>query len=214
MHAERRFAVQALLREPATQPTRLANLRILARPAHRKRITGFGSQRAGFSSLVSRLHSLRYSPLSQKGRRCAGVCVKVPALVMIVDDHAIIRRMLREMFEAEDLEVFDAVNGAEGVQKAQEVEPGLIILDLSMPVMNGLDAARELKVLMPHVPLLMFTNNAGGIVEKEARSAGILAVISKSDSDGLKQLLARAKALLGQDGAGAQRAPMPDQRKT
>ena len=80
------------------------------------------------------------------------------------------------------------------------------ILDLSMPMMNGLDAARELKVLMPHIPLLMFTNNAAGIVENEARSAGISAVISKSDSDGLKQLLARAKLLLGQDGAGAQRA--------
>jgi hypothetical protein len=56
----------------------------------------------------------------------------------------------------------------------------------------------------------MFTNNAAGIVENEARSAGISAVISavisKSDSDGLKQLLARAKLLLGQDGAGAQRA--------
>jgi CheY-like chemotaxis protein len=124
---------------------------------------------------------------------------------MIVDDHVVIRRMLREVFEAEDLEVFDAANGAEGVQKAQEVKPGLIVLDLSMPVMNGLDAARELKVLMPHVPLLMFTNNARGIVEKEARSAGISAVISKSDSDGLKQLLARAKALLGLNGAGVQR---------
>ena len=100
----------------------------------------------------------------------------------------------------------DVANGAEGVQKAQEVKPGLIILDLSMPMMNGLDAARELKVLMPHIPLLMFTNNAAGIVENEARSAGISAVISKSDSDGLKQLLARAKLLLGQDGAGAQRA--------
>jgi CheY-like chemotaxis protein len=121
---------------------------------------------------------------------------------MIVDDHAIIRRMVREVFEAENWEVLDAANGAEGVQKAQEVKPGLIILDLYMPMMNGLDAARELKVLMPHIPLLMFTNNAAGIVEKEARSAGI----SKSDSDGLKQLLARAKALLGQDGAGAQRA--------
>jgi CheY-like chemotaxis protein len=121
---------------------------------------------------------------------------------MIVDDHAIIRRMVREVFEAENWEVLDAANGAEGVQKAEVVKPGLIILDLSMPVMNGLDAARELKVLMPHIPLLMFTNNAAGIVEKEARSA----VISKSDSDGLKQLLARAKALLGQDGAGAQRA--------
>jgi CheY-like chemotaxis protein len=72
-------------------------------------------------------------------------------------------------------------------------------------VINELDAARELKMLMPHVPLLMFTNHAGEIVGKEARSAGISAVISKSDHDGLKQLLARAKALLGQDGAGAQR---------
>jgi CheY-like chemotaxis protein len=84
----------------------------------------------------------------------------VANLVMIVDDHAVIRRMLREVFEAEDLDVLDAVNGADGVQKAQQVKPGLIILDLSMPVMNGLEAARELKVLMPHVPLLMFTNNA------------------------------------------------------
>jgi len=125
---------------------------------------------------------------------------------MIVDDHAVIRRMVREVFEAEDLNVFDAANGAEGVQKAQEVKPSLIILDLSMPVMNGLDAARELKVLMPHVPLLMFTNNPGWIVEKEARSAGISAVISKSDSNGLRQLLARAKALLGRDETSAQRA--------
>jgi hypothetical protein len=52
----------------------------------------------------------------------------------------------------------------------------------------------------------MFTNNAGGILEKEVRSAGIAAVISKSDVDGLKQLLARAKTLLGLDGASAQRA--------
>jgi len=125
---------------------------------------------------------------------------------MIVDDHAIIRRMVRKVFEAEHLEVLDAANGAEGVQKAQEVRPGLIILDLSMPVMNGLEAARELKVLMPHVPLLMFTNNAAGIVEKEARSAGFSAVISKSDSDGLQQLLTLAKTLLGADGSGAQRA--------
>jgi CheY-like chemotaxis protein len=71
-----------------------------------------------------------------------------------------------------------------------------------MPVMNGLDAARALKFLMPHVPLLMFTNNAGRIVEKEARLAGISAVISKSDSDALNRLLDQAKALLGLDGAG------------
>jgi CheY-like chemotaxis protein len=42
---------------------------------------------------------------------------------MIVDDHAVIRRMLREVFEPEDLDVLDAVNGADGVQKAQQVNP-------------------------------------------------------------------------------------------
>jgi two-component system, chemotaxis family, chemotaxis protein CheY len=135
-----------------------------------------------------------------------GADLPVKALVMIVDDQVVIRRVLREVFEAEEWEVSDAIDGADGVHKAQEVKPNLIILDLSMPVMNGLEAARELKVLMPHVPLLMFTNNPGGMVEKEARTAGISAVISKSDSDSPKRLLTHAKALLGLDGAGLERA--------
>ena len=86
---------------------------------------------------------------------------------MIVDDHAVIRRMIRAVFEAEGWKVFDAANGAEGVEKAQQVKPSLIILDLTMPVMNGLEAARRLKALMPHIPLLMFTNH-GGMVEKSS----------------------------------------------
>lgn len=130
----------------------------------------------------------------------------MPTLVMIVDDHAVIRQMVRALLEAESLVVSDAADGAEGVQKAQAEKPDLIILDLSMPVMNGLDAARELKVLLPNVPLLMFTNNAGGIIEKEARSAGISAVVSKSGSDSPKQLLAQTKALLGLNQAGVPRA--------
>ena len=125
---------------------------------------------------------------------------------MIVDDHAVIRRMLRALFQAEDLEVSEAANGAEGVQKAQEVRPGLIILDLSMPVMNGLEAARALKVLMPHVPLLMFTNYEGVVLEREARSAGVSAVVAKSDSDSTQQLLRHAKILLGFNESGVQRA--------
>lgn len=110
------------------------------------------------------------------------------------------------MFEPENFEVCDAADGSEGVQKAQAEKPNLIILDMSMPVMNGLEAARKLKVLMPHVPLLMFTNNAGGIMEKEARSAGISAVICKSDSDAARQLLSHAKELLGLEGVVGPRA--------
>jgi CheY-like chemotaxis protein len=73
------------------------------------------------------------------------------------------------------------------------LNPGLVILDLSMPVMNGLEAARALQLTMPHVPLLMFTSNNVAVMEKEARSAGIFAVISKSDADAPQQLLAHAK---------------------
>ena len=124
---------------------------------------------------------------------------------MIVDDNAVIQRMIRVAFEAEDWEVFDAADGAEGVEKAQHLNPSLIILDLTMPVMNGLEAARRLKVLMPHTPLLMFTNHAAGMVENEARSAGISALVCKADSDATRQLLAHAKAIVG-DGADPPRA--------
>lgn len=109
--------------------------------------------------------------------------------------------MLHALFEAQDMEVCEAENGTDGAQKAQDLNPGLVILDLSMPVMNGLEAARALQLTMPHVPLLMFTNHTGAAMDKEARNAGIFAVVSKSDTDSSRQLVAHAKNLLGLSGA-------------
>lgn len=126
-------------------------------------------------------------------------------LVMIVDDSATIRNILRALFEAEDLRVFEARDGVEAIGRALEVNPNLIVLDLSMPEMNGLEAARELKTLMPHVPLLMFTNHSEGALEKEADSAGIAAVVSKSGPNSLAQLVMHAKVLLGLDGSQTRR---------
>jgi CheY-like chemotaxis protein len=114
--------------------------------------------------------------------------------VLVVDDHAVIRRMVGSLFKSRGFDVCDAENGAQAVERAKAVHPSLIVLDLAMPVMNGLEAARALKALMPQVPLLMFTNTVGSIMEQEARSAGISAVISKSDS--AYQLLEHADALL------------------
>jgi CheY-like chemotaxis protein len=125
----------------------------------------------------------------------------VRGCVLIVDDNAAIRKMVHALFEVDDIEICEAENGAEGVKKAQELNPGLVILDLSMPVMNGLEAAQALQLTMPHMPLLMFTNNGGAAIEKEARSAGIFAVISKSDAEASRQLVAHAKTLLGLDAA-------------
>ncbi len=67
--------------------------------------------------------------------------------ILIVDDNAYIRMSLCEQFKREaDFEICgEAENGKEAIARALELHPDLIVLDLSMPVMNGLDAARELK---------------------------------------------------------------------
>jgi two-component system nitrate/nitrite response regulator NarL len=80
----------------------------------------------------------------------------------------------------EDLDVCgEAKNGREAVRKARELHPDLILLDLSMPVMNGLDATRTLKRVMPEVPVIMFSAHSDSSTEKEARSAGASALVSK-----------------------------------
>lgn len=52
----------------------------------------------------------------------------------------------------------EAANGREAMEKAQQVKPDLIVLDLSMPVMNGLEAARQLQSLLPSLPSVLFTD--------------------------------------------------------
>lgn len=84
----------------------------------------------------------------------------MPKRILIVDDSAVLRKTLRQTLERHDgWEVCgEAANGREGVEKAQRLKPDLILLDSSMPALNGLEAARQLKRLLPSVPLLMFTN--------------------------------------------------------
>jgi two-component system, NarL family, vancomycin resistance associated response regulator VraR len=93
-----------------------------------------------------------------------------------------IRHALCEQFKREsDFEVCgEAENGKEAIAKARELHPDLIVLDLSMPVMNGLDAARELKRLMPDVPIIMFTSYCDSSTEQQIRLVGISEVVSKS----------------------------------
>lgn len=101
--------------------------------------------------------------------------------VLIADDNAFVRQRLGELFNREpDFEVCAVVeNGTKAIEEAQESHPDLILLDLSMPVMNGLDAARALKRLMPEVPIVMFSVYSDSFTEKEARSAGVSALVSK-----------------------------------
>jgi DNA-binding NarL/FixJ family response regulator len=116
--------------------------------------------------------------------------------ILIVDDSALLRRIIRETLEQQNgWEVSgEAANGREAIEKAQELRPDLIVLDLAMPVMNGLEAARALKRLLPRVPVLMFTNFDAAPLKREALAAGIRAVVSKSGS--LQSLVSAIQGLL------------------
>ncbi|MGC1647354.1 MAG: response regulator transcription factor [Candidatus Sulfotelmatobacter sp.] len=116
--------------------------------------------------------------------------------ILIADDNLFIRDALCRLFEREeDFDVCGAAeNGRQAIDKAQELHPDLILLDLSMPVMNGLDAARVLKRVMPEVPVIMFSGHSDSATEKEARSAGVWALVSKSEH--ISVLLAKVRSTL------------------
>jgi DNA-binding NarL/FixJ family response regulator len=120
----------------------------------------------------------------------------MPKCILIVDDSAVVRKALRSTLESHDAwEVCgEAANGQEGIEKAQQLKPDLIVLDLAMPVMNGLDAARELTRLLPLVPLVMFTNYETAHLKREALSAGVNTIVSKDESIGV--LVSVIQALL------------------
>lgn len=118
--------------------------------------------------------------------------------VLVVDDNLIVRGMLCELFtREEDFDVCgEAENGREAIEKAQLLRPNLIVTDLSMPVMNGLEETRVLTNLMPAVPVIIFTAHSDPFVEKEAREAGVSAVVSKSEA--VAVLITKARGLLDQ----------------
>jgi DNA-binding NarL/FixJ family response regulator len=120
----------------------------------------------------------------------------MPKSVLVVDDNAFIRQVLCRVFKSEaGFDVCgEAENGQDAIEKARALHPDLIVMDLSMPVMNGIDATRALKTLMPMVPVIVFSEYSDVFSEKEARSAGISAMVSKSEH--VAVLIDKAHALL------------------
>ena len=106
--------------------------------------------------------------------------------ILIVDDSAVIRESVRALLQQHPgWEVCgEAVNGIDGLLKARELRPDLVVLDLSMPMMNGLEAARQLKLFMPLIRIVLFTSHDGAQVQREARAAGIPEVVSKESAVG------------------------------
>lgn len=116
--------------------------------------------------------------------------------VLIADDQEVIRHMLCLMFASQDdFEVCgEAENGQEAIEMAQILRPDLIMLDLSMPVMNGIEAACELKRLMPMTPIIVFSEYSEVFSEREARNTGVAALVSKSEN--LSVLVEKARSVV------------------
>ena len=117
--------------------------------------------------------------------------------VLIVDDSPAIRQSLRAWLEhTGGLEVCgEAENGAVAVEQVKALTPDVVILDLSMPVMNGLEAARKIASIAPKTAMVLFTMHAGQHLVNEAHSAGIRDVVSKTD--GPAKLLASVESIVG-----------------
>ena len=111
--------------------------------------------------------------------------------VLIVDDSPALRRALRLHLERHpELEVCgEAENGRAAIEKVGQLKPDFVILDFSMPVMDGLEAARHIATLAPRVPMLMFTSFISNHVIEEAYKAGIARVVSKNKIEELAAVI-------------------------
>jgi DNA-binding NarL/FixJ family response regulator len=117
--------------------------------------------------------------------------------VLLVDDSDVIRNAVRPLFDSHPrFEVVgEAVHGREAIEKAPSLRPDLIILDLSMPEMNGIEAAPVLIKILPNVWLILFTLHDCADIQRLSRQAGIHAVVSKDKAN--THLIPQAEALVG-----------------
>jgi len=107
----------------------------------------------------------------------------MPRSIFIVDDSSDIRAGIRRQLEVSGFEVCgEAGDGIDALDKLSRVRPDLIILDMSMPRMNGVDAARQLKHMCPNVPVILYTAFADVFRRKQALPEGVSEVVAKGEN--------------------------------
>ena len=126
--------------------------------------------------------------------------------ILIVDDHEAIRRAIRFLLTRDSLEICgEAENGKQALEKVRALKPDLVILDVSMPVMNGVEAAREIRRFAPRTKIVILSVHDSPQIIEIAKQAGADAYVLKSAAD--KNLNVTVKRLLqpvGQIGTGRQ----------
>ena len=106
--------------------------------------------------------------------------------ILVADDHDIIRRGVRSLLEDQpDFRICgEAVNGREAIEQALQLKPDAIIMDLSMPQVNGFEATREIRRLLPEVQVIILSQHDSTQVLREALNCGARGYVTKSSMDG------------------------------
>ena len=116
--------------------------------------------------------------------------------ILIADDHELVRGGLRSILVARaGWEVCaEAADGREAIEKAKELKPDVVLLDITMPHVNGLDAARIIRRDVPHAKVIILSQYDGSEMRATALDAGAQGYVSKSDAS--SQLLIAIDALI------------------
>jgi DNA-binding NarL/FixJ family response regulator len=104
--------------------------------------------------------------------------------IVVADDQEVVRkRVVATLMSRGDLEVCaEASNGKEAVEKTRELNPDLVILDITMPELNGLDAARQIRSFAPNLPILILSVHKSKQVVEEAKKIGVRGYVTKGDA--------------------------------
>jgi DNA-binding NarL/FixJ family response regulator len=120
------------------------------------------------------------------------------ARILIVDDHEVLREGLKSFLaksRPDWVVCGEATDGAQAIQSTQELTPNIVILDISMPGMSGLEASSRMRKLGLHTPVLIFTTHYSGLLETEVRQAGAQGYVLKSQA--ARDLVQAIETILG-----------------
>jgi DNA-binding NarL/FixJ family response regulator len=105
----------------------------------------------------------------------------MPIRIVLADDHVLVRQSLKSLLEREGFQVAgEASDGQEGVRQVETLHPDIAVMDISMPILNGLDAAREISRTSPKTKTILLTQHDEGQYISEALEAGVKGYVLKS----------------------------------
>lgn len=104
--------------------------------------------------------------------------------LLLVDDHQVVRLGLKTLLlSVGDCEICgEAANGQEAVDRAVQLKPDVVLMDISMPVLNGFEAAKVMRRVSPETKIIMFSMHDGAQMAREAKLAGAHAYLTKTCS--------------------------------